>query len=53
MARTLIALCTSPLTSLRGIKVDVVSTVYDGQTMALADDGSVYAWGTNKNNNGF
>jgi alpha-tubulin suppressor-like RCC1 family protein len=33
-----------PIESLRGIKVDAVVASYDS-TLALADDGSVYAWG--------
>jgi alpha-tubulin suppressor-like RCC1 family protein len=34
-----------PIESLRGIKVDAVA-VCDHHTLALADDGSVYAWGS-------
>jgi alpha-tubulin suppressor-like RCC1 family protein len=33
-----------PIESLRGVKVDAV-TAGDGHTLALADEGSVYAWG--------
>jgi alpha-tubulin suppressor-like RCC1 family protein len=33
-----------PIESLRGIKVDAVAT-HHHHTLALADDGSVYAWG--------
>jgi alpha-tubulin suppressor-like RCC1 family protein len=33
-----------PIASLRGIKVDAVMAYMD-HTLALADDGSVYAWG--------
>jgi alpha-tubulin suppressor-like RCC1 family protein len=33
-----------PISSLRGVKVDVVATC-DCQTVAVADDGSMYAWG--------
>jgi alpha-tubulin suppressor-like RCC1 family protein len=36
---------TEPLAFLRGIKVDAVAAG-DGQTLALAEDGSVYAWGS-------
>jgi alpha-tubulin suppressor-like RCC1 family protein len=37
-------LCPRPIASLRGMKVDAV-TASDRHTLALADDGSVYAWG--------
>jgi E3 ubiquitin-protein ligase HERC2 len=34
----------NPIESLRGIKVDAVAAIVS-HTLALADDGSVYAWG--------
>jgi E3 ubiquitin-protein ligase HERC2 len=36
-----------PIESLRGIKVDAVAAG-DGHTLAMADDGSVYAWGNSR-----
>jgi alpha-tubulin suppressor-like RCC1 family protein len=35
----------TPVESLRGIKVDAVAA-YEHHTLALADDGSEYAWGS-------
>jgi alpha-tubulin suppressor-like RCC1 family protein len=39
-----LCLLPKPIESLRGIKVDAVAVASD-HTLALADDGSVYAWG--------
>jgi E3 ubiquitin-protein ligase HERC2 len=35
-----------PIQSLRGVKIDAVACGARNHTLALADDGSVYAWGS-------
>jgi alpha-tubulin suppressor-like RCC1 family protein len=43
--RTSNCYCPKPVKSLRGVKVDAVA-IGNEHTLALSDDGSVYAWGS-------